>query len=189
MLSISDLKKGRIIVLNDEPHQVLFSQLSKKGRAGSVLSTKLKNLVRGTIVERNFKQSDKFPEADIEEVFAEYLYNDDEGYHFMDTQTFEQYGLASSVIDDHTQKFLQDQLRVKITFYQNEPITIELPPKVVLTVTQAPPGAKGNTVDAAQKTVVTETGLEVSAPMFIKEGDSIKVNTETGQYEEKVNSR
>lgn len=188
MLSISDLKKGTVIVIDNEPHQVLFSQLSKKGRAGSVLSTKLKNLVRGTVMERNFKQSDKFPEADIDEVFAEYLYYDDEGYHFMDTQTYEQYDLSAEIITDHTQKFLQDQLQVKITFYQDDPIDIELPSKVILPVTQAPPGAKGNTVDAAQKTVVTETGLEVSAPMFIHEGDSIKVNTETGQYEEKVST-
>ena len=186
MISISDIKKGKIIVVDDNPFLVLFSQLSKKGRAGSVLTVKMKNLITNNTQERNFKQSDMFPEADIAETYAEYLYNDGEQYHFMDERTFEQYAFDIETLGDNTIGYLQEGAKVKIVTYNGEPITINLRPKVVLEVTEAIPAIKGNTVDAAMKIVKVETGIEVKVPMFINQGDKIRINTETGIYEEKV---
>lgn len=186
MLSISDIKKGKIIVVDDTPYLVLFSQLAKKGRAGSVLTVKMRNLLTQNIQERNFKQSDMFPEADIAESYAEYLYHDSEGYHFMDERSFEQYAFDIETLGENTIGYLQEGAKVKIITFNGEPITINLPPKVVLEVTEAVPAIKGNTVDAAVKVVKVETGLEVKVPMFINQGDRIRINTETGIYEEKV---
>jgi elongation factor P len=186
MLSISDIRKGRIIVVEDIPYLVLFSQLSKKGRAGSVLTVKLRNLLTQNIQEKKFKQSDMFPEADISETYAEYLYSDGEQYHFMDERTYEQYAFDSETVGQDVLNFLQEGTKVKIVNYNGAPITINLPPKVVLEVTEAAPAIKGNTVDAAVKVVKVETGLEVKVPMFINQGDKIRINTETGIYEEKV---
>lgn len=186
MLSISDLKKGTVIVMDGAPYQVLFSQLSKKGRAGSVLTTKLKNLTTGSVLERNFKQSDSFVEADVADVYAQYLYSDGEQYHFMDEKTFEQYALGEDTLGEDVPLYLQEEMKIKIVTYNGDPITIELPPKVVLEVTEAAPAVKGNTVDAAMKTVKLETGLETKVPMFVEQGDRVRISTETGAYEEKV---
>ena len=186
MLSISDLKRGVIIVVDNQPYQVLFSQLSKQGRAGSVLTTKLKNLITGSVLERNFRQSDKFQAADVTDTYATFLYQDELGYHFMDEVSFEQYAFDAETLGEDAISYLIDEIKVKISFYEGEPISIILPPKVVLEVTQSPPGAKGNTVDSAQKTVTVETGREVKVPLFINQGDRVRINTETGLYEEKV---
>ena len=187
MLSISDIKKGKMIVIDNDPYQVLFSQLAKKGRAGSVLSTKLKNLISGNILERNFKQSDSFPEADIVESIAQYLYNDGELYNFMDEKSFEQYAFDVDTIGKDSILYLQEGSTVKIVYFNNNPINIFLQPKVILEVTESAPSTKGNSVDAALKVVTVETGLQVKVPMFINTGDKIKISTETGAYEEKVN--
>ncbi len=186
MLSITDLKRNVIIVLDTQPYQVVYSQLSKQGRAGSVLTTKLKNLVTGSVLEKNFRQSDKFQEADVTDTSATFLYQDELGYHFMDESTFEQYTFDAETLGEDTLLYLIDELNVRLSFYEGEPISIILPTKMVLEVTQSPPGAKGNTVDSAQKTVTLETGLEVKVPLFIDQGDKVRVNTETGLYEEKV---
>lgn len=188
MLSISDLKKGKVIVIDNEPYLVMFSQLSKKGRAGSVLTTKLRNLITGNVQERNFKQSDMFAEADIVESFAQYLYQDGNEFYFMDEKSYEQYAFDRETLGESTIGFLQEGTKVRVVYYNNEPITVSLPPKVVLEVTEATPASRGNTVDAAMKTVTLETGLEIKVPMFVNQGDKVRINTETGLYEEKVTS-
>jgi elongation factor P len=181
MLTISDLKKEVVIMLDGEPHLVLDTDLSKRGRGGSVLRTRLKNLMRGAYVERNFRQGDKFEQADVTESFAQFLYTDDTGYHFMDENTFEQFTLDEETIGDK-QYYLKEGDVLRILMYQEEPLTISLPDRVKLTVTSSPPAVKGNTVDAALKTVSTETGLEVEVPMFVEEGETIQVDPSTGRY-------
>lgn len=185
MLSISDIKKDVIIDMDGQPYKVLFSQLSKKGRAGSVLTVKLKNLLTGGVIERNLKQSDSFPEADVQESFATYLYTDGELYHFMDVKSFEQLELSNEVVGDEA-LYLTEELQIGIVYYNGEPISLKIPPKVEQEITEAPPAIKGNTVDAATKAATTETGLVIQVPMFIKTGDKVRINTETGAYDEKV---
>ncbi len=178
---MSDLKKEMVILLDNEPHLVLDTELSKRGRGGSVLRTKLKNLARGSYIDRNFRQGDKFEEANVTESFAQFLYADDSGYHFMDEKTFEQFTLDEDIIGDK-RFYLKESDVLRILLYEGEPLTLTLPDRVRLTVTSAPPAVKGDTVDAAMKTVTTETGLEVEVPMFIEEGEEIQVDPNTGKY-------
>jgi len=181
MLHMSDLKKEMVIMVEDEPHLIVSTELSKRGRGGSVLRTKLKNLMHGNYVNRNFRQGDKFEEADVSESFAQFLYSDDTGFHFMDENTFEQFTLDSELIGDK-QYYMKEGNVVRILMYEGEPLTISLPDRVTLIITSAPPAVKGDTVDAALKTVTTETGLEVEAPMFVEEGEEIQVDPNTGRY-------
>jgi elongation factor P len=185
MLSISDIKKDMIIDIDGQPYKVLFSQLAKKGRAGSVLTVKLKNLLSGSVMERNFKQSDYFPEADVQESFATYLYKDETTYYFMDVKSFEQLEIAVDKVGDDA-LYLTDELQIGIVYHNGEPISLKIPPKVEQEIAEAPPAVKGNTVDAATKTAITETGLELQVPMFIKTGDKVRINTQTRTYDEKV---
>jgi elongation factor P len=185
MLSISDIKKNSLISINNEPYKVVYSQLSKRGRAGSVLNTKLKNLVNGSVLDRNFKQGDSLKPADVSEGEAQYLYKDETGYFFMDNTTFEQFSFGQDFLGDDI-NFLKEGENVKLMSFDGRPIAISVPVKVVLEVVEATPATKGNTVTATTKTVRTETGFEVDVPMFVEKGDMIKINTLTGEYETKV---
>lgn len=185
MLSLSDIKTGKTITLAGEPYAVLSHQHSKISRAGAVLRTKLKNLRTGAILEKNFQGSDKIEEAEIGKSKARYLYREGKNYFFMDNVSFEQFSLPKSVLENLT-NYLIDGTEVIILNYNNNPINIELPIKMEFRVTEAPPSLRGNTTDGGTKQVTLETGIKVSTPLFIKEGDVIRINTETGEYAERV---
>lgn len=181
MLNISKIKSGKNIVLEGEPFKVLWDEHSKMGRAGAVLRTKLKNLMTGAVIEKTFQGADKVEEADIEKTYAQYLYLDNDGFAFMDSTNYEQFSLSKKVIGDFSD-YLVEGVEVNIINFNGNPINIELPAKVELTVTYAPPGIKGDTASSGDKLVTVETGAKFTTPLFINEGDKIIVNTEKGEY-------
>ena len=184
MLSINDLKKGTVIQINNEPYEILETQHSKMGRAGAVLRTKIKNLATGNVLDKTYKGGDKFEEADLEELKAQFLYREGESFYFMDQESYDQFSLNKSQLNDKA-NYLAEEIIVKIKKYRGNPIRITLPPEVKLKVADAPPGIKGNTADGGSKIVTLETGLKIAVPLHIKEGDVLRIKTETGRYDGK----
>jgi elongation factor P len=185
MLSLSEVKTGKNITLNNEPYLVLSHQHSKTGRAGAVLRTKIRSLKTGAVMEKTFQGADKIEEAQISKTKAQYLYREGESYFFMDNSSFEQFSLPESVLGKLT-KYLLENTEVTILNYNNKPINIELPVKMELKVVEAPPGVRGNTADGGTKQVTLETGIKVNTPLFVKVDDILRINTETGEYVERA---
>lgn len=181
MLNLTEIKTGKKIILNKEPYVVLEHSHSMIGRGGAVVRTKLKSLLSGAIIDHTFQGADKVEEAEISKSHAQYLYRDDESYQFMDMTTYDQFSLSQSVIGDMA-FYLIDGTEVVVLNWNGNPINVEIPIKVTLTVTDAPPGIKGDTASGGDKVVTLETGLQVTAPLFVKIGDKIIINTEKGTY-------
>ena len=181
MLNISEIKTGKSIILNGEPYAVIYCEHSKMGRAGAVLRTKLKNLISGAVLEKTFQGADRIEEAEIAKSKAQYLYKDGENYVFMDNETYNQFSLSRETLGGSV-KYLIEGTEVVILNFNGRPANIELPVKMKLKVVEAPPGVKGDTVSGGSKAVKLETGLEITAPLFIKKGDEVIVNAEKGEY-------
>lgn len=181
MLNLSDIKTGKHIVVEGQPYTVLYHEHSKTGRAGAVLRTKLKNLLTGNVLDKTFQGSEKVEDADVAKSKAQYLYREGEDFAFMDMASYDQFTLSKETIGS-AKDYLLEGTEVVVLNWNSLPIGIELPVKVTLLVTDAPPGIKGDTVSGAEKTITLETGLQVSAPLFVKEGDRVIVNTERGTY-------
>ena len=185
MLSLSEIKMGRIIELSAGPYLVIKTEHHKMGRGGAVLKTKLRNLINNSILEKTFQGNEKVEEATIETKQANYLYKDDTSCYFMDNETYEQFSIALGQIGDKI-KYMKDGIDVDILYFQNKPVAVNLPIKIELKVISAPPGVKGNSAGNVTKTATLETGIEINVPMFISQGDVIRVNTETGEYVERA---
>ena len=181
MLNLTDIKTGKKIIWNKEPYVVLEHSHSMIGRGGAVMRTKLKNLLSGSIADYTFQGADKVEEADISKSRAQYLYRENKSYQFMDMTTYDQFSLLQSVMENMT-PYLVEGTEVVILNWNRNPINVEIPIKVTLAVTDAPPGIKGDTASGGDKVVTLETGLQVTAPLFIKAGDKIIINTERGTY-------
>lgn len=151
-----------------------------------VMQTKLKNLITGKVLEINFKPGDRVEEADLEKHKTNFLYSDPENYYFMDNETFDQFSLLKNQFSEKA-KFLKEGLETEVLYFNNQPVNLELPKKVDYKIVSAPPAVRGDTAHgSATKPVELETGLTINVPLFIKEGDTIRVNTETGLYVERV---
>jgi len=185
MFSINEIKPGKIILANSEPYIVVKTDHHKMGRGGAVLKVKLKNLISGAALEKTFQGNEKAEPANTEKKKANFLYADDTGANFMDNQSYEQFSLDSDSIGDKA-KFLKEGTDVDILYFENNPVAVDLPIKMEFKVVEAPPGVKGNSAGNVTKKVKLETGTEVSAPLFINEGDTIRVNTDTGEYVERA---
>jgi len=181
MLSLSEIKSGKNITLDGTPYAVLYHEHSKTGRAGSVLRTRLKNLMTGTVLEKTFQGSEQVSEADIQKSKAQFIYKEGSDYYFMDIETYEQFSLSREALGNNTD-YIKEETEVTLLNFNGNPINIELPIKIKLKVTEAPPGIKGNTVSTGGKLVTLETGLKISTPLFVKSGDEIIINTEKGEY-------
>jgi elongation factor P len=181
MLSLSDIKTGQKIVLENEHYEVIFHEHSKTGRHGAVLRTKLKNLITGAVQDKTFQGSDKVNEADISKSKAQYLYQEGDNFIFMDQEIFDQFSLSKDTLGEVT-NYLTEGLEVSLLNFNGNPINVEVPAKVVLLVTDAPPATKGNTQSGGDKLVTTETGLKVTTPLFVETGDKIIINTERNIY-------
>ncbi len=186
MLTMNDLKLGLVVSFDNEPHEVQYCQHVQMGRGGAILRTKLKNLLSGNVLEKTFKSGDKIPEAELVKSRASFLYQEEDRFHFMDTITFEQFSLSKNQIGEIF-PFLKEGGEVEIMNFESKPVAIILPPKVTLKVITAPPGVRGNTASGnITKLVTLETGYEVTVPLFIQEGNLIKINTQTGEYVERA---
>lgn len=185
MLSLNEIKTGKIIQVNNEPYVILKTDHHKMGRGGAVLKVKLKNLINGNMLDKTFQGNDKAEEADTSKKKANYMYKDENSANFMDNETYEQFTLPLDVIGDKI-KFMKDGTDVDILYFAGNPVALDLPIKVELKVISAPPGVKGNSAGNVMKQVDLETDVTISTPLFVNEGDIIRVNTDTGEYVERV---
>ena len=185
MLSINDLKVGTKIKINNEPFEILEVQHSKLGRGGAILRTKIKGLISGNILEKNYKGSDKFEEAVLEQTNAQYLYRQKDDFYFMDEKTFQQFALSEKQLSE-AKNYLIEGMSVKILNFEKQPIKVSLPPEVNLKVVEAPPGIKGDTAEGGTKIVTLETGMKITVPLHIENEDTIRVKTNSGNYAGKI---
>ena len=186
MLDYNEITVRKYISLDGEPYMVLSTHVFRKQQRKPVNQTKLRNLKTGKVVERSFHQSEKVEEADIESRKVKYLYNNRGEFWFCEeSDSGKRFAVPESLIGDQA-KFLKADIVVDLLSYNGESIGFNLPIKMELLVKEAPPGIKGNTAQGGTKSVVLETGAAVSTPMFINAGDIIRINTETGEYVERV---
>jgi len=184
MFSITDLKSGTKITLLGDPFMVVSYAHSKMGRGGAVAKTRLKNLRTGAVIDKTFQGSDKISDAEIIKKRATFLYNDQNSAFFMDSESYDQFSIPISVVGDQ-KNYLIENSPVDILYFNEEPINIELPIKLTLKVTSAPPGIKGNSSGTVTKKVTLETGATADVPLFIKENDKIVIDTRDGKYVER----
>lgn len=185
MIDVNELRKGVTFELDGDLYKVLDYHHHKPGRGNATIRVKTVNLRTGANREQTFQSGDRVQDARLDFHNVQYLYNDGQFYHFMDLDTFEQPAISAEILGD-TIKFLKENLEVKLTFYQGEPLDIELPSSVDLEVTEATVAVRGDTATGVTKKVMTDTGLQVSVPAFVNVGDKIRVNTNTGEYVTRV---
>lgn len=187
MISAGEFRNGVTMEYEGNIYQIIEFQHVKPGKGAAFVRTKLKNLVSGAVVEKTFRPSEKMPKAHIDRKDMAYLYNDGELFNFMDNESFDQIALPASDVGD-TLKFVKENETVKILSYQGKVFGIEPPLSVELVITETEPGFKGDTATGATKPATVETGATVNVPLFISEGEIIKVDTKTGEYLGRVNS-
>ncbi|RMF47679.1 MAG: elongation factor P [Anaerolineae bacterium] len=185
MIDVNELRKGVTFELDGSLYKVLEYEHHKPGRGKATIRVKARDLRKGTILDKTFPSGDRVQDIRLDYHNVQYLYTDGDFYHFMDNETFEQPAIAASVVGEAAQ-YLKEGMEVKLTFYGNEPLDIELPITVDLEVTEAEAAVRGDTATGVTKKVVTETGLEVQVPAFVNAGDVIRVDTRTGQYVTRV---
>lgn len=185
MYSINDLKIGTKIIYQNQPYQVIFCQHAKLGRSGAILRTKIRNLISGTVIEKTFAGKESIEEAQLEIKKAQFLYQDNQDFYFMDLSNFDQFTLNAKQLGK-TAVFLKEEAEVDILYFQNQPINLQLSPKISLKVKYTEPGFRGNTSSATTKPATLENNLQINVPLFIKEGDTIIVDTRTGEYVERA---
>ena len=185
VISTGELKKGVAIELDGDLWQILDYHHIKMGRGSAQVRITLRNIKRGQTIERSFQAGTKWPRASMEKRPVQFLYRDDNDFHFMDTDSYDQFMLRADQLGDATQ-YLKDGMTLDRTSYQGETIGVELPVTVELTVTQTEPGFAGDTAQGARKSATLETGLVVSVPLFVSEGDVVRVDTRTGEYQTRV---
>lgn len=184
--TLNNIKKGINIIQNGEPYVVLEARFVKMQMRKPVMQTKLKNLINGRVMEVNFHQGDRVEEADLTRKKVDYLYSDGENYYFMSPDDFEQFSMEKNIIGDAVD-YLKEGDKIDTLYFNDKPVSISLPPKVELRVISAPDAVRGNSAQGrVTKTAELETGLNIQVPLFVKEGDVVRVNTESGEYVERV---
>lgn len=185
MITAGDFRNGMTFEYDSNVCQVVEFQHVKPGKGAAFVRTKFKNVITGAVVEKSFNPTEKFEKAMIERRDMEYLYNDGDLYYFMDPETYEQVPLSSDQLGDAL-KFVKENMSVKFCSFKGNVFSIEPPTFVELEVAQTEPGVKGNTATNVTKPATLETGAVVTVPMFINDGDKIRVDTRTGEYMERV---
>jgi elongation factor P len=184
-VATADFRKGLKIELEGEPYIIVDFQHVKPGKGGAFIRTKLKSLVTGNVIDRTFRSGEKVQTPALEEKVMQYLYQEGDRYHFMDSNSYEQLALTGDHLGEDS-VFLQENIEVKIVFHNGHPIGVELPTFVELKIVQTTPGIRGDTAAGGGKPATLETGAVIQVPLFLNEGDVIKVNTRTGEYIERV---
>ena len=185
MISAGDFKNGLTFDMDGDVMQIVEFQHVKPGKGAAFVRTTIRNVITGAVTEKTFNPTEKFPEAYIERREMEYLYNDDNLYYFMDTETYEQQAIDSQHLGDGF-RFVKENTVVKVLSYKGVVFGVEPPNFVELQVVKTDPGFKGNTATNATKPATLETGAEIKVPLFIDEGEVIRVDTRTGEYMERV---
>jgi len=185
MLSTSDFRKGMKLAIEGELYVIVDFQHARTAQRRANVWTRFKPLKTGRVIEKTFSAGETFDEPEFTERGMQYLYNDGESFNFMDSKTYEQVALSSEQVSD-SKWYLQENVEYKIMFFEGNPIAINMPSAVILMVIEAEPAINGDSVSNLTKNVKVETGLTVRAPLFIKEGDSLKIDTTEGKYLERV---
>jgi elongation factor P len=185
MIAATQLRPGMVVKFNKELHTVFSMVHRTPGNLRGFVQAKMRNIRSGSMIEHRFSSEDKVERIALEEHEMEFLYDDGEYYHFMNTETYEQIQLTVANLGDNTQ-YLIPQLKVNVEFYEGSPISVELPPSVEMIVKETEPGLKGSTVSNVTKPAKMDTGLVVQVPPFINEGEKIRVSTTDGSYLERA---
>jgi elongation factor P len=185
VISTSEFRRGAKIEYKGAPHEIVDFQHHKMGRGGAIVRTKLKNLITGSIFDDSFKGGEKFQVPNLEEKSMQYLYNDGDQYHFMDNESYEQLPLTEEQLGE-AKKFLKENMAVKMLFYSGSPIAVDVPMFVELKIVKTDPGFKGDTASGGSKPAVLESGVKVKVPFHLNEGDTVKIDTRTSEYIERV---
>lgn len=185
MVSAGDFRNGVTLEIEGQVVQIVEFQHVKPGKGAAFVRTKLKNIISGGVVEKTFRPTEKFPQARIDRVEMQYLYSDGDLYHFMNTETYDQIALNDEAIGDAL-KFVKENEMVKVCSYNGNVFAVEPPLFVELEVTETEPGFKGDTATGATKPATVETGAVVYVPLFVEQGDVLKIDTRTGEYLSRV---
>lgn len=185
MIDVNELRKGTTFTMDGDIYKVLEYQHHKPGRGKAIIRTKIRNLRTGAIIDKNFTSGDRVQDIRIDRVEVQYLYSDGEFYHFMNTETYEQPALPAAILGEAVD-YLTENMTLTLSFYGGEPIDVILPTAVELQVTDAPLAIAGDTASGATKQITLETGLKVTVPLFVEEGDTIRVDTRSGEYVTRV---
>ena len=186
MISTADFRNGIVIEVDNGLWELVEFQHVKPGKGGAFVRTKLKNVLTGRVLEKTYRSGEKFEEARIEDQLWQYLYNDGDLFHFMDNNTYEQLEVNADVIGDGAQ-WMKENTNITLVFHNNKVISVKVPLHVELTVTKSDPGVQGDRSSGATKPATLESGATVQVPLFINEGDVVKVDTRTSAYIERVN--
>jgi elongation factor P len=185
MISAGDFRNGATFEMDGNVYSIIEFQHVKPGKGAAFVRTKIRNVISGAVTERTFNPNDKFPTAFIERKEMQYLYNDGDLYYFMDPDSFEQIPISKSVLGDNF-KFVKENMTCKVLSYKNNVFGVEPPNFVELEVIKTEPGFKGDTATNATKPATVETGAEIKVPLFINEGEKIRIDTRTGEYMERA---
>ena len=181
MISAGDFRNGITLEIDGQVVQILEFQHVKPGKGAAFVRTKLKNVINGGVVERTFRPTEKFPAARIDRVDMQYLYSDGDLFNFMDTETYDQIALNADTVGDAL-KFVKENEVCKVCSYNGSVFSVEPPLFVELEITETEPGFKGDTAQGATKPAIVETGAQVNVPLFVEQGEKIKIDTRTGDY-------
>ena len=184
MIMAGDFRKGVTVEIDGQVWSIADFQHVKPGKGAAFVRTRLKNVMTGAVLERTFSPTDKYPKAHIENKEMQYLYSDGELYYFMDVETYEQLPLNYSQVEEAI-NFIVENESVKVRFFKGNPFSVEAPNFVELTVTHTEPGVRGDTATGTTKPATVETGYQVNVPLFVNEGDRIRIDTRTGDYMER----
>ena len=184
-ISTSQFKNGLKIIINDQPCSIIEHEFHKPGKGQAVMRVKFRNLISNRVIDKTYKSGESVEEADVVTVEMSYLYTDGDFWHFMNSSTFEQIGITDQVVDD-AKKWLIGQENCEVVIWNGEPISVEPPPFVELAISKSDPGIKGDTVSGATKPAELETGVTIQVPLFVEEGEKIKVDTRSGEYSGRV---
>ncbi len=184
-LSTSNFKNGLKIEISGEPYTIVYFQHVKPGKGGAFVRTKIKNLRNGKVIEKTFRAGEKVGEPDIEDRNMQFLYFDGNQLVFMDTETYEQLPFSVEQVGE-ARKYLTENLDVAVLFWNGKPINVDLPPFIEAAISQCDPGMKGDTAQGGTKPATLETGAVLQVPLFLKEGERIRVDTRSGEYVERV---
>ena len=185
MADTTDIKKGFKMLIDGQPYAVVDHQFVKPGKGQAFIRTKLKNMMTGAVIDRTFKSGEKLEKADTEERTMQYLYPEGDMYVFMDNETYEQMRISKDVLAENTY-YLLDNMNIDVMLFEGKPIGVTPPTFVELEVVETEPGFKGDPSGNTTKPATLTTGLQVNVPLFVNQGDMLKIDTRTGEYVERV---
>lgn len=186
MYETSDFRNGLKVEIDNTPYVMIYFQFVKPGKGTAFTRTKLKNMLTGAVIERTFRTGEKLEAADVAESPMQFMYEDGEFHHFMNTETYAQVGIPSDTITEESQ-YLTENLEVTVLFYKERPVSITLPNFIESEISYCEPGVRGNTATGATKVAELACGAKVNVPLFMEQGDILRVDTRTGEYVSRVN--